>query len=1051
MNCPKCRTENAPGSKFCRECATPLPAGPAEEPQASFTRTLETTAGELARGTVFAGRYEIIEELGAGGMGRVYRAYDKKIEEEVAIKLIRPEIAAEKRTVERFRNELKTARKITHPNVCRTHDLGAEGKALFITMEYVRGEDLKSVIRRMRVLAPGTAVSIARQVAEGLGEAHRLGVVHRDLKPGNIMVDKDGNAKIMDFGIARSLMRAGTTAEGAIIGTPEYMSPEQVEGKPADVRADIYALGVILFEMVTGRPPFEGETALAVAHKHKYEPAPDPQALNPQLPAALGRLILRSMEKERERRYQTTAELLADLQAVEAALPSTERIPGRAPSRTRPAASKTITVKITPRKLVIPAAALIAIVVGVVFIWRPWSPREGTPVFPSDRPSIAILPLADRTGQKDFGQYRDVLSMAISDRLSQSKFLEVRQPDQVASVLSRLGLQETDNFTRENLRAIGRRGVVKYLASGHYTKAGERFLVRVMILEAETGRLIGTEEVQGESIDSLFAMVDELILKMKPNLEMTAVEAANDIDGRSSRVMTSSLEAYNYYAQGLKFSHTFKWREGIEMLEKAVAIDPEFAMAYLHLGAWYGNMGNRAEWRKNLDKALELANRLNLPPREKLNIEGYAKTDIMERLAALNRLLELYPDDSLGNGRAAGLFFSLEDFEKAVACGQVIVRKKDVNPILYNNLAIHYCPLGEYAKAAQVLKGYIRDFPDSPNIASVHRPLCLVYTAAAEYELALAELKELARLDPSQTDWIVNRKAVIFHLQGDFDKAETEARKLLDADAARNLNVYENHLAPLYVARGMFARAEDILKDGIDLADKAKLPQRAKLLKFDLIDLYHQTGKTEAEEALLLDLWKQTEAQGQDPGGDLDFLVARAKMLIKKNSFEGARADCSAIASIIEKDENKKMIRWPLYLEGMIESAMGNQAKAIELLTKAKSMMPPGEWTNTDNDAPARIKDPLALAFFRAGDLEKARQEYELITRMTYGRYRLGGVYAKSFYMLGQIYEKMGQKKQARANYRKFLDLWKNAEPDLVEVEDANKRLAGLDTRDRGA
>jgi len=187
----------------------------------SFTRTLELPAEELTRGVVFAGRYEIIEELGAGGMGRVYRAYDKKIEEEVALKLILPEIAGEKRTLERFRNEIKTARKITHKNVCRTHDLGEEGKALFITMEYVRGEDLKSLIRRTKILATGPAVSIARQVAEGLGEAHRLGVVHRDKKPGNIIIDKDGNAKIMDFGIARSLTGGRRrTLEGPIDCVP---------------------------------------------------------------------------------------------------------------------------------------------------------------------------------------------------------------------------------------------------------------------------------------------------------------------------------------------------------------------------------------------------------------------------------------------------------------------------------------------------------------------------------------------------------------------------------------------------------------------------------------------------------------------------------------------------------------------------------------------------------------------------------------------------------------------------------------------------------------
>jgi len=175
---------------------------PSLRDRVSVTKTLEISADELNRGTLFAGRYEIIEELGAGGMGRVYRAFDKKIEEEVALKLIKPEIATEHRVVERFRNEIKTARKITHKNVCRMHDLGEEGRALFITMEYVRGEDLKSVIRRMRALTMGTAVSIARQAAEGLGEAHRLGIVHRDLKPGNIMIDKEGNAKIMDFGIA---------------------------------------------------------------------------------------------------------------------------------------------------------------------------------------------------------------------------------------------------------------------------------------------------------------------------------------------------------------------------------------------------------------------------------------------------------------------------------------------------------------------------------------------------------------------------------------------------------------------------------------------------------------------------------------------------------------------------------------------------------------------------------------------------------------------------------------------------------------------------------
>jgi serine/threonine protein kinase len=228
----------------------------------SVTKTLETTPESLGKGELFAGRFELIEELGAGGMGKVYRAYDKKIGEEIALKLLHPEIALDERTVERFRNGIKLARRITHKNVCRLHELHEEGKTLFITMEYVSGQDLKGLIRETGGLSTGKAISIAKQVAEGLAEARDLGVVHRDLKPQNIMVDKEGLAKIMDFGIARSLRTVGMTAEGMILGTPEYMASEQVEGQGADQRTDIYALGAILFEMVTGRVPFEWDTIL---------------------------------------------------------------------------------------------------------------------------------------------------------------------------------------------------------------------------------------------------------------------------------------------------------------------------------------------------------------------------------------------------------------------------------------------------------------------------------------------------------------------------------------------------------------------------------------------------------------------------------------------------------------------------------------------------------------------------------------------------------------------------------------------------------------------
>ncbi len=263
-------------------------------------------------------------------MGIVYRAYDKEVGEEIALKVLHPDIALDERTVDRFRNEIKLARRISHRNVCRMYELHQDGKELFITMEYVSGQDLKVLIKQTGALATGKAISIAKQVCEGLAEAHDLGVIHRDLKPQNIMVDKDGTAKIMDFGIARSLRAAGMTAEGMIIGTPEYMAPEQVEGQEADQRTDIYALGAILFEMVTGRMPFEGDSPLSVAHKHKYEAPLPPRKLNTQVPEPFNKLILRCLEKEKANRYQTADELLADLVRVEEGLPISERVIVRA-------------------------------------------------------------------------------------------------------------------------------------------------------------------------------------------------------------------------------------------------------------------------------------------------------------------------------------------------------------------------------------------------------------------------------------------------------------------------------------------------------------------------------------------------------------------------------------------------------------------------------------------------------------------------------------------------------------------------------------------------
>jgi len=985
IKCLKCHFENPDTVHFCGECGTQL----ISKEEIPVTETLETPTEELTRGTTFANRYEIIEELGKGGMGKVYRVEDKKIKEEVALKLIKPEIASDKKTIERFSNELKMARKIAHRNVCKMYDLGEEKGSHYITMEYVPGQDLKGLIRQTEQLIAGKSISIAKQICEGLSEAHRLGVIHRDLKPSNIMIDKEGNARIMDFGIARSLKAKGITGARVIVGTPEYMSPEQVESKEVDQRSDIYSLGVILYEMVTGRAPFDGESPLSVAIKHKTEAPPDPKKINTQIPEDLSRLILRCMEKDREKRYQGAGEVRSELANIEKRIPTTDKVI----SKKKPITSKEITVTFGLKKLFIPALVFIALVIVVMIIWQPWSQKEAIPI-PSDKPYLAIMYFENNTGDESLDHWRSALPEWLITDLAQSRYIKVMSGDRLLNILKKLNLLEAKKYDSADLKAVASEGRVNHILKANLSKAGDTFRIDYAVQEISSGESMGSGFVMGKGEASFPAMVDELTRKIKANFKLSSEEIASDNDKEVGKITTSSPEAYKFYSNGRKYYFSGDSRQSIPFMERAIEIDPEFAMAYRSLAMSHGNLGNTTEHKKYFEKAFELSDRASDVERYRIQADYYnfVEENYDRAIEAYNKLFELDPDN-LARHNLALIYANLEEWDKAIEHMEVDRKNKTEFIITYTNLGYYYNAKGMYQKAREIYQDYINNFSDS---AIIHAHLANNYACEGKYDLALAEIDKAIFLDPNATDyyWV---KGHIYHFQGHFERAEK-----------------------------VFAR----------LPDSGQL-ERTKRGALSLIDLTR--GKMKKPRSLVYQAF--TPILYPNRFDEIGRLFGNGLKYVAEKNFTKAEENANELRLVAEREMKLKKVRLSDYLMGMIELESNNLEKAIEYFINAVSLMP--------NQTPSRFEQafmisPLALAYYKSGQLEKSKEQYQRITSLTYGRLYNGDIYAKSFYMLGKIYEQQGDTAKAIEQYEKFLTLWKDADPGIAEVEDAKKRLAGL-------
>jgi non-specific serine/threonine protein kinase len=697
-SCPHCHAENPRDSQFCGRCGTRISSleGP------SLTRTITPFTGVVTKGESFAGRYEILDELGRGGMGVVYKASDTKLKRIVALKFLPPELTVDSETKDRFTREAQAAASLDHPSICTIHEIDeADGKP-FISMAYIEGQTVRERIRT-GPLPEDKSLEIAIQVADGLEEAHKKGIIHRDIKPANVMITAKGGVKIMDFGLAK-LSGARATREGVVMGTLAYMSPEQVRGEPADHRSDIWSLGAVIYEMITGSLPFPGDKdALIVNGIQNAETVPL-SVRRPGTSSELEHIVKRALAKNPRERYQGAGEMKADMEGLLQIL------------RGRRARSET-------------AADL-----------------------------LTVIPFDNLADPDDRERKARMISNLVLTALSASGGPRVASEQRLFDGLAEIGHGGERSIDRTIAAQLARRVGGTKMVVGEFSRLGDRAILTSKILQVQTGEILRSQRVEGAD---LFAMADELSGLILRDLGFSAAAAK----GRGSTLAdltTSSDDAYGLYLQGLDRCYRYDYVAAEKSLRQAVAIDPGFALAYWRL-AWVQlrfGMGDMGAAAATAEIAYGLRGRL--PEKERLYVEwlsGFFKMGFEEALALLEKLAEKYPEEKEAWFiLAAGAGGPLIDPHKAINYHQKWLALDPGFKVGYLFLVRDYFNLDELDNAAASARRYIEIAPDD---AAAHHMMGYVHYFKGELDPAMEEFEEALKLDRQYYDAVIGQAQVL--------------------------------------------------------------------------------------------------------------------------------------------------------------------------------------------------------------------------------------------------------------------------------------------------
>ena len=996
------------------------------------------------------GHYKILAKLGTGGMGEVFTAEDTKLNRKVAIKILPEDLATDPERRERFEREAKTIAALNHPNIVTIYSVEEAAGLHFITMELVEGEPLADKIPD-KGFTLDEFFKLSVPMVEALDAAHKKGITHRDIKPNNVMITDEGRVKVLDFGLAKltgreapldpaeaatMLASSDLTEQGQILGTVNYMSPEQAEGKTVDNRTDIFSLGVVLYEMATGEAPFKGETKISVITSIIRDTPPPVSEINDELPQHLGRVVNRSLAKDPDRRYQSATDLRVELEGLK------EEI---ATSELRHSAMDLKAPAVSPSASLVPKIAMAAAAVGAIAVLAWLGPMmfgggeaEDAEVagIGGGKPSLAVLYFENLSGDENLDWLRTGLTDMLVTDLAQSPNLRVLGTDRLHQILEDIGAADDEMTSSSVVEAVATQGRVETVLLGSFARAGDTIRISARMQAAATGEILRSETVEGVGEESIFQLVDDLTRRIKSQFDMPEVMLVADVDADLSEVTTDSVEAYRNYAEGIRLHEQLRTAEAIPLLERAVEVDPDFAMALAKLATAYNNIGNGAMSRQYSQRAMDNLDRAT--DRERYYIEGrhYSldQETMEDAIDAYQKAVDAYPDHTAARNNLAQQLMNLERFDEAIDHFEELRRSGMKFPGTYSSLATSYGMTGQFDEGLAVLQEYSEENPDN---AAGHRNLAGHLLWAGRFDEALAAIERAEAVGSPAFETNALRWQIAAS-RDDWDAAEDmrdALAELEDPRAARSALFSE-------LAQSLFEgdpeEARELIQEILDLPGDTFQEQALNVSSTLAMDL----GDYDAA----LEVGRQFEAIAN---GDFGLTISgKASRALAYAGMGDREASNEIIIEMFELVQGVPIP--PVVLQRQERSFRGQVAfyskdweQTVALLEPTVEAMPVME--QLGNSQRTRLQYVLGVAYFETGDLDAAEASLQK------GLEQSGRVYdpiatVRSLWYLGRIYEDRDDTQRALEYYARFVEYWAQGDIDEDRVghaEDFLDRVGG--------